>query len=90
MAKNDLSNITNDGKKVITGLGTVVKQGDNVTVTEETDSTTGQKTYTVNAIAQNLGDAELAYKSNSDATTKNTVKVSDGLDFTMVTSQQHL
>ena len=82
VAKNDLSNITNDGKKVITGLGTVVKQGDNVTVTEETDSTTGQKTYTVNAIAQNLGDAELAYKSNSDATTKNTVKVSDGLDFT--------
>ena len=82
VAKNDLSNITNDGKKVITGLGTVVKQGDNVTVTEETDSTTGQKTYTVNAIAQNLGDAELAYKSNGDAATKKTVKVSDGLDFT--------
>ena len=82
MAKNDLSNITNDGKKVITGLGTVVKQGDNVTVTEETDSTTGQKTYTVSTSKQNLGDAELAYKSNGDATTKKTVKVSDGLDFT--------
>ena len=82
MAKNDLSNITNEGKKVITGLGTVVKQGDNVTVTEETDSTTGQKTYTVSTSKQNLGDAELAYKSNGDATTKKTVKVSDGLDFT--------
>ena len=82
VAKNDLSNITNDGKKVITGLGTVVKQGDNVTVTEETDSTTGQKTYTVSTSKQNLGDAELAYKSNGDATTKKTVKVSDGLDFT--------
>ena len=81
VAKNDLSNITNDGKKVITGLGTVVKQGDNVTVTEETDSTTGQKTYTVSTSKQNLGDAELAYKSNGDATTKKTVKVSDGLDF---------
>ena len=82
VAKNDLSNITNEGKKVITGLGTVVKQGDNVTVTEETDSTTGQKTYTVSTSKQNLGDAELAYKSNGDATTKKTVKVSDGLDFT--------
>ena len=82
VAKNDLSNITNDGKKVITGLGTVVKQGDNVTVTEETDSTTGQKTYTVSTSKQNLGDAELAYKSNGDAATKKTVKVSDGLDFT--------
>ena len=82
VAKNDLSNITNEGKKVITGLGTVVKQGDNVTVTEETDSTTGQKTYTVSTSKQNLGDAELAYKSNGDAATKKTVKVSDGLDFT--------
>ena len=82
VAKNDLSNITNDGKKVITGLGTVVKQGDNVTVTEETDSTTGQKTYTVSTSKQNLGDAELVYKSNGDATTKKKVKVSEGLDFT--------
>ena len=82
VAKNDLSNITNEGKKVITGLGTVVKQGDNVTVTEETDSTTGQKTYTVSTSKQNLGDAELAYKSNGDATTKKKVKVSEGLDFT--------
>ena len=82
VAKNDLSNITNDGKKVITGLGTIVKAGDNVDVKEDTDSTTGQKTYTVSTSKQNLGDAELAYKSNGDAATKNTVKVSDGLDFT--------
>ena len=82
VAKNDLSNITDAGKKVITGLGSVVKAGQNVTVDTDTDATTGQKTYTVNAIAQNLGDAELAYKSNGDAATKKTVKVSDGLDFT--------
>ena len=82
VAKNDLSNITDAGKKVITGLGSVVKAGQNVTVDTDTDATTGQKTYTINAIAQNLGDAELAYKSNGDTATKNTVKVSDGLDFT--------
>ena len=82
VAKNDLSNITDAGKKVITGLGSVVKAGQNVTVDTDTDATTGQKTYTVNAIAQNLGDAELAYKSNGDATTKKKVKVSEGLDFT--------
>ena len=82
VAKNDLSNITDAGKKVITGLGSVVKAGQNVTVDTDTDATTGQKTYTVNAIAQNLGDAELAYKSNGDAATKKTVKVSEGLDFT--------
>ena len=50
VAKNDLSNITDDGKKVITGLGTIVKGGENVNVTEATDATTGQKTYTVNAV----------------------------------------
>ena len=50
IAKQDLSNITDAGKKVITGLGTVVKAGDNVTVTEASDATTGQKTYTVNAV----------------------------------------
>ena len=50
IAKQDLSNITDAGKKVITGLGTVVKAGDNVTVTEAADATTGQKTYTVNAV----------------------------------------
>ena len=50
IAKSDLSNISNDGKKVITGLGTVVKAGDNVTVSEASDATTGRTTYTVNAV----------------------------------------
>ena len=50
VAKNDLSNINNDGKKVITGLGSVVKAGENVNVTVASDATTGQKTYTVNAV----------------------------------------
>ena len=50
IAKNNLSNITDDGKKVITGLGTIVKAGENVNVTEASDATTGQKTYTVNAV----------------------------------------
>ena len=50
IAKNDLSNITDDGKKVITGLGSVVKAGENVNVTVASDATTGQKTYTVNAV----------------------------------------
>ena len=45
-----LDNIDNDGKKTITGLGTIVKAGDNVTVSEASDATTGQKTYTVNAV----------------------------------------
>ena len=43
IAKNDLSNINNAGKNVITGLGSVVKAGDNVVVKTETDATTGQK-----------------------------------------------
>ena len=50
IAKQDLSNINNAGKNVITGLGTIVKAGDNVTVKTDTDATTGQKTYTVNAV----------------------------------------
>ena len=50
VAKSDLSNITDAGKKVITGLGTVVKAGDNVTVSEVSDATTGRTTYTVNAV----------------------------------------
>ena len=50
IAKSDLSNITNEGKKEITKLGTIVKAGDNVTVSETSDATTGQKTYTVNAV----------------------------------------
>ena len=50
VAKSDLSNINTDGKKVITGLSSVVKAGDNVTVKTDTDATTNQKTYTVNAV----------------------------------------
>ena len=68
IAKNDLSNITNDGKKVITGLGSKVEAGDNVTVTDATDATTGQKTYTVNA--------KLAKIENG----KNTTKTGTGTD----------
>ena len=68
IAKNDLSNITDDGKKVITGLGSKVKAGDNVTVTDATDATTGQKTYTVNA--------KLAKIENG----KNTTKTGTGTD----------
>ena len=68
IAKNDLSNITDAGKKVITGLGSKVKAGDNVTVTDTTDATTGQKTYTVNA--------KLAKIENG----KNTTKTGTGTD----------
>ena len=50
VAKNDLSNINNAGKNVITGLGTIVKGGENVNVAVASDATTGQKTYTVNAV----------------------------------------
>ena len=50
VANSNLSNITDDGKKVITGLGSIVKAGDNVVVKTDTDATTGQKTYTVNAV----------------------------------------
>ena len=50
IAKQDLSNITNEGKKEITKLGTIVKAGDNVTVTSTSDGTTGRTTYTVNAV----------------------------------------
>ena len=56
IARQDLSNITNEGKKVITGLGTIVKAGQNVSVDEATDNATGQKTYTVNA---NLSGAKV-------------------------------
>ena len=50
-ADKDLSNITNVGKKNITALGTIVEAGNNVTIATPTvDSTTGQKTYTVNAM----------------------------------------
>ena len=65
IAKNDLSNITDDGKKVITGLGSKVEAGDNVTVTDTTDATTGQKTYTVNAKLANIADGKNTKKSGT-------------------------
>ena len=65
IAKNDLSNITDDGKKVITGLGSKVKAGDNVTVTDTTDATTGQKTYTVNAKLAKIEDGKNTKKSGT-------------------------
>ena len=50
-ANKDLSNITNVGKKNITALGTIVEAGHNVIIPAATvDTTTGQKTYTVNAM----------------------------------------
>ena len=53
LANKALSNITDDGKKVITGLGTEVVQGDGVTVTHTEDGT-GKKTYTVSAVKPNF------------------------------------
>ena len=50
-ADKDLSNITNVAKKNITALGTIVAAGNNVTIGAPTvDATTGQKTYTINAM----------------------------------------
>ena len=65
IAKNDLSNITDDGKKVITGLGSKVVAGDNVTVTDTTDATTGQKTYTVNAKLAKIENGKNTKKSGT-------------------------
>ena len=78
VAKSDLSNINTDGKKVITGLSSVVKAGDNVTVSEKSDATTGQKTYTVNAVTPAVytkADGTKVYKivdPNTGAVTWNT------------------
>ena len=87
IAKQDLSNITDAGKKVITGLGTVVKAGDNVTVTEAADATTGQKTYTVNAVTpavytkadgtKVVKRPDGTYTTNIDGSTGNDVPASD-------------
>ena len=46
-ADKDLSNITADGKQVITGLTEVTNGSGNVTVDSTVDSATGKKTYTV-------------------------------------------
>ena len=50
VANSDLSNITETGTKNITKLGSIVKAGDNVTVSSVSDTKTGQTTYTVNAV----------------------------------------
>ncbi|ETJ18856.1 MAG: hypothetical protein Q620_VSAC00510G0001, partial [Veillonella sp. DORA_A_3_16_22] len=65
IANQDLSNITDAGKKVITGLGSKVEAGDNVTVTDTTDATTGQKTYTVNAKLAKIEDGKNTKKSGT-------------------------
>ena len=52
LATRSLNNITDDGKKVITGLGTIVAAGDRVSLATTTDNTTGQKTYTLSADKQ--------------------------------------
>ena len=87
VAKSDLSNITNDGKKVITGLSSVVKAGDNVSVSESSDATTGQKTYTVNAITpavytdkngnKVVKRTDGTYTTNLDGSAGNDVAASD-------------
>lgn len=71
-ADKNLSNITNDGKKAITGLGTIVEAADNtITVTNETDNVTGQKTYKIKA---NIPQPE----KTAMASGKNTVVDGDG------------
>ena len=83
IARQDLSNITNEGKKVITGLGTIVKAGQNVSVDEVTDNATGQKTYTVNA---DLSGAKVNASVGTEGSgvakgLKNPVKVEKGTQY---------
>ena len=83
IARQDLSNITNEGKKVITGLGTIVKAGQNVSVDEATDNATGQKTYTVNA---DLSGAKVNASVGTEGSgvakgLKNPVKVEKGTQY---------
>ena len=87
IADQNLSNITNAGKNVITGLGTIVKAGDNVTVSEASDATTGQKTYTVNAVTpavytkadgtKVVKRSDGTYTTNLDGSSGNDVPASD-------------
>ena len=85
IAKDDLSNITNAGKKVITGLGSKVEAGDNVTVTDTTDTTTGQKTYTVSANLTKVTDGTNTTVTGA-GTTANPYKVNVAGDLTGITS----
>ena len=87
IAKQDLTNINDAGKNVITGLGTIVKAGDNVTVSEAADATTGQKTYTVNAVTpavytdkngnKVVKRTDGTYTTNLDGSAGNDVAASD-------------
>ena len=80
IAKNDLSNITNAGKKEITKLGTIVKAGDNVNVSESSDATTGRTTYTVNAVTPAVytkADGTKVYK-RPDGTFTTNQNLADG------------
>ena len=85
IAKDDLSNITNAGKKVITGLGSKVEAGDNVTVTDTTDATTGQKTYTVSANLTKVTDGTNTTVTGN-GTTADPYKVNVAGDLTGITS----
>ena len=96
IARQDLSNITNEGKKVITGLGTIVKAGQNVSVDEATDNATGQKTYTVNA---DLSGAKVNAGVGTEGSgvakgLKNPVKVEKGTQYiagdNMVVERKHV
>ena len=96
IARQDLSNITNEGKKVITGLGTIVKAGQNVSVDEATDNVTGQKTYTVNA---DLSGAKVYAGVGTDGSgvakgLKNPAKVEKGTQYiagdNMVVERKHV
>ena len=96
IARQDLSNITNEGKKIITGLGTIVKAGQNVSVDEATDNATGQKTYTVNA---DLSGAKVYAGVGTDGSgvakgLKNPAKVEKGTQYiagdNMVVERKHV
>ena len=96
IARQDLANITNEGKKVITGLGTIVKAGQNVSVDEATDNATGQKTYTVNA---DLSGAKVYAGVGTDGSgvakgLKNPAKVEKGTQYiagdNMVVERKHV
>ncbi|WP_033001461.1 trimeric autotransporter adhesin EmaA [Aggregatibacter actinomycetemcomitans] len=76
----DLANITDNGKKVITALGAVVKAADStITVTDETDNTTGQKTYKIKANIPTPEKTAMASGNNTtiegDGSTANPFKV---------------
>ena len=85
VAKQDLSNITNAGKQVITGLSNKVVAGDNITVDETEDATTKQKTYKVNAKLAKLEDGTNTTVTG-DGTTGNAYHVNVAGDLTGISS----